>query len=124
MRLEGERALLRIHLSNFLKWRGRPLYEALAERASRERLAGATVLAGTSGYFGNGPILGDHPGALAVERPVIVEIVDDPDALERFLDGAEGMLRGRPAIVTLERARVVRYGDAGRAPGRPGEDAR
>ena len=113
MKLEGERALLRIHLSNYLKRRGRPLYEEIAERARREHLAGATVFAGTSGFFGNGPILGDHPGALAVERPVIVELVDDPDALERFLDGVEELLRGQPAIVTLERARVVRYGGKG-----------
>lgn len=121
MKLEGERALLRIHLSNFLKRRGRPLYEEIVERARRENLAGATVLAGTSGYFGGGPILGDHPEALAVERPVIVEIVDDSAALDRFLDGVEPLLRDQPAIVTLERARVLRYG------GRdvePGKDAR
>lgn len=122
MKLEGERALLRIHLSNFLKRRGRPLYEEIVERARREHVAGATVLAGTAGYFGTGPVLGDHPGALAFERPVIVELVDDADVLERFLDGTEELLRGQPAIVTLERARVVRYGrsnrrDGGDAPG-------
>jgi len=110
MKLEGERTLLRLHLSNFLKRRGRPLYEEIVETARRERLAGATVLAGTSGYLGNGPILGDHPGALAVERPVIVEIVDDPVALDRFLDGVEALLRGQPVMITMERARVARYG--------------
>jgi PII-like signaling protein len=123
MKLEGERALLRIHLSNFLKRRGRPLYEEIAERARREHLAGATVLAGTSGYFGMGPILGDHPGALAVERPVIVEMVDDLDALERFLDGIEELLRRQPAIVTLERARVARDRGPTRAQGGAEEDA-
>jgi PII-like signaling protein len=110
MKLEGERTLLRLHMSNFLKRRGRPLYEEIVETARRERLAGATVLAGTSGYFGSGPILGDHPGALAVERPVIVEIVDDSAALERFLDGVEALLRGQPVMITMERARVARYG--------------
>ena len=119
MKLEGERALLRIHLSNFLKRRGRPLYEEIVETARRERLAGATVLAGTSGYFGSGPMLGDHPQALAVERPVIVEIVDDFVALERFLDGVEALLRDEPAIVTMERARVTRYGTG---PGPEGDE--
>jgi uncharacterized protein len=109
----GELALLRIHLSNFLKRRGRPIYEELVERARREHLSGATVLAGTSGYFGAGPILGDHPGAMAVERPVIVEIVDRPEALENFLEGVEPLLLGQPAIVTLERARVVLGGGSG-----------
>ena len=109
MKLEGERALLRIHLSNFLKRRGRPLYEEIVERARRDHLAGATVLAGAAGYFGGGPILGDHPGALAVERPVIVEIVDDPEKLDQFLATVAPMLRDHPVVVTLERARVVRY---------------
>jgi hypothetical protein len=45
------------------------------------------------------------------------------DALERFLDGIEELLRRQPAIVTLERARVARYGGPTRAMGGAEEDA-
>ncbi|MGE5177892.1 MAG: DUF190 domain-containing protein [Bacteroidota bacterium] len=120
MKLEGEQALLRIHLSNLLKRHGAPLYEAIVEKARRDHLAGATVLAGMSGFVGRGPILGGHPMAVTAERPVVVELVDRPDLLERFLADAASMLHGQPVIVTLERARVVRY----RGGEDPGADSR
>jgi PII-like signaling protein len=113
MKLEGEQILLRLHLSNFEKWRGGPLYEALVDRARREHLAGATVLAGFHGYVERGRILGDHPNAVQVERPMIVEIVDREETLERFLTGIEPMLTGHAVRFTLERARVVHYRGGG-----------
>ena len=109
MRLEGEQVLLRMHLSNFAKWHAGPLYEALVAKAQREQLSGATVLAGFYGFIGTGPVLGLHPHALQVERPVVVEIVDREDALQRFLAQVEPMLVGHQVMVTLERAHVVHY---------------
>ena len=109
MHLEGEHVLLRIHLSNFAKWHMGPLYEALVTKARHEHLAGATVLSGFQGYVDRGPILGDHPHALLVERPVILEIVDEDEKLQRFLETVAPMLAGQRVLVTLERAQVVQY---------------
>jgi len=109
MKLEGEQVLLRIHLSNFVRWHGRPLYEALVEKARKEHLSGATVLSGMTGYFGEGPLLGEHPFAVRFERPIVIEIVDSQEAIDRFLDGAASMLEDHPVLVTLERAHVVHY---------------
>ncbi|MGH7742519.1 MAG: DUF190 domain-containing protein, partial [Candidatus Eiseniibacteriota bacterium] len=94
MRLEGEQCLLRMHLSNFARWHTGPLYEALVGRARKENLAGATVLSGVYGYVERGRILGEHPNALQVERPVVVEFVDQEDVLRRFRAQAEPMLMG------------------------------
>lgn len=110
MSLAGERTLLRVHLSNFARWHATPLYQALVERARREHLAGATVLQGFAGYVGTGPLLGDHPHALQVERPVVLEFVDEEEKLERFLDTVAPMLADRTALITLERAHVVARG--------------
>jgi PII-like signaling protein len=109
VKLEGEQALLRLHLSNFDKWHTGPLYEALVARARTEHLAGATVLSGIHGYVEHGRVLGEHRAALQQERPVVVEIVDAPDALERFLETIAPMLAGHAVRVTLERAHVVHY---------------
>jgi uncharacterized protein len=117
VKLEGEQSLLRIHLSNFVKWRTRPLYEVLVDKARREHLAGATVLSGIAGFLGGGPLLGQHPRALQVERPVILEFVDQEPALTRFMELVEPMLAGHPVMVTLERAHVVHY----RGGDRPGK---
>ena len=113
MKLEGEQVLLRIHLSNFVRWHGRPLYEALVEKARREHLAGATVLTGMAGYLGKGPLLGEQPFALQVERPVVLEIVDRAESIDQFLDRAAPMLEDHPVLVTLERAHVVHYRGGG-----------
>ena len=109
MKLEGDQALLRVHMSNFARWHTGPLYEALVGRARHEHLAGATVLFGIHGYVERGRILGEHPNALQVERPVVLEIVDREDDLQRFLAVGEPMLAGHPVLVTLERAHVVHY---------------
>lgn len=109
MKLEGEQVLLRMHLSNFTKWHTGPLYEALVGRARKEHLAGATVLSGVYGYVARGRFLGERLQALQVERPVVVEIVDQEEALQRFLAAVEPMLKGHAVLVTLERAQVVHY---------------
>lgn len=116
MKLEGEQALLRLHLSNFDKWHTGPLYEAIVGKARQQHLAGATVLSGIYGYVEHGRILGDHSPALQVERPVVIEIVDAEENLERFLAAIEPMITGHAVRVTMERAHVARYrgGGAGR----------
>jgi len=109
VKLEGEQVLLRIHLSNFARWRLGPLYEALVARARKDQLAGATVLSGAYGYVAGGRLLGEHPNALQVERPVVVEIVDGDEALCAYLEAVRPLLDGQHALVTLERAHVVHY---------------
>jgi hypothetical protein len=109
VKLEGDQVLLRMHMSNFVKWHTGPLYEALVGKARKEHLAGATVLSGMFGYVDRGHILGEHPNALQVERPVVVEIVDEEEKLQRFLETVEPMITGHHVLVTLERAHVVHY---------------
>ena len=109
MKLEGEQALLRMHMSNLVKWHAGPLYQSLAVEARRRHLAGATVLSGVYGYADRGRLLGEHPNALQAERPVVLEIVDEEDKLLAFLEAAEPMLAGHHVLATLERAHVVHY---------------
>ncbi len=114
MKLEGDQVLLRLHLSNFARWHTSPLYEALVGRARKEHLAGATVLTGVYGYVDRGRILGEHVHGLQVEHPVVLEIVDSEENLQRFLAAVEPMLAGHAVRVTLERARVVHYRGGGK----------
>jgi len=109
VKLEGDQVLLRLHLSNLDKWHAGPLYEALVATARKEHLSGATVLWGVYGYVEHGRILGEHAKGFQVERPVVVEIVDAEEALQRFLATIAPMLAGHAVRVTLERAHVVHY---------------
>jgi PII-like signaling protein len=113
MRFEGERALLRVFLDTFQKWHHRPVYEAIVEKARAEGLAGATVLAGLEGFGQSGRLLVESPWRVSNDREVVVEVVDTVDRIEAFLAGIEPLLAD--AVVTLERAVVVRYRPDGEA---------
>lgn len=117
MRLEGEQILLRVYLRNTDKqgWFSPPTAEALAQRARREGLAGATVLRGIFGLDVTGKLLESRAWSLVDHVPIIVEIVDGAQAIGRFLSVVEQTVP--EGMATLERAHVIlyRHGEAGAA---------
>ncbi|MGH7169623.1 MAG: DUF190 domain-containing protein, partial [Gemmataceae bacterium] len=106
MRLEGEQTLLRIYLRNTDKqgWFAPPVAESLVQRARRDGLAGATVLRGVLGLDITGRLLESSPWSLVDHVPVLVEIVDAPQAVGRFLAVVEQTVP--EGLATLERAHV------------------
>jgi uncharacterized protein len=109
-RLAGEVELLRIFLGESDRVGGHPAFEALLHAAHAAGLAGATLLRGSLG-FGAGSVLHrPHPFRLSGELPMVLEIVDEAERVERFVRELEGVLGGG-GLVTLERVVVVRAGD-------------
>jgi PII-like signaling protein len=106
-RLEGERVLLRIFLDRYLKWKHVPVHVRIIELAHQRGLAGATMLEGVEGFGQNGRILRERTWTLSNNLEVIIEIIDAGEKLRAFVDEIEPMLSD--AIVTFERANVVRY---------------
>jgi PII-like signaling protein len=109
MRLEGEQTLLRVYLSNTDRrgWFSRPTVEALVQRAQTAGLAGATVLQGFFGLDGTGRLLEPRFWSFVERVPVIVEVVDSPRAVGRFLADVEAVVR--EGLATLERGHVLLY---------------
>jgi PII-like signaling protein len=109
MKLEGEQTLLRVHLRNTDKqgWFSPPAAEALVRRARHDGLAGATVLRGFFGLDVTGKLLESHLWSLAEHVPIIVEIVDAPRAIGRFLSAVGQIVH--EGLATLERAHVILY---------------
>lgn len=109
MKLDGEQTLLRVFLRNTDKdgWFSRPAVDMLVERARSMDLAGATVLRGIGGLDVTGNLLESSKWSLVEHVPVIVEFVDEPRAIGRFLSVvAETVLEG---MATLERGHVLLY---------------
>lgn len=109
MKLEGEQTLLRVYLRNTDKhgWFSPPAVELLVQRARSQDLAGATVLPGFFGLDEDGRLLESSKWSLVDHVPVIVEFVDKPQAIGRFLAVVgEVVLHG---MATLERGRVLLY---------------
>ncbi|HTU19152.1 MAG TPA: DUF190 domain-containing protein [Gemmataceae bacterium] len=113
MRLEGEQTLLRIYLRNTDKqgWFSPPAAESLVQQARREGLAGATVLRGMLGLDIAGRLLESSSWSLVDHVPVIVEMVDAPQAVGRFLTVVEQTVP--EGMATLERAHVILYRHSG-----------
>lgn len=107
MKLEGEGQLLRIFIGENDRWHGKPLYEAIVARAREEGLAGATVLRGLMGYGAKSRIHTAKVLRLSEDLPIVVEIVDRSDRIEKFLPLLDEMVAD--GLVTLERAQVIMY---------------
>ena len=108
MSLPRESELLRIYIGEQDRLDGRPLYERILEEARNRGLAGATVLRGVMGYGANSRQIQTFKiERLSEDLPVVVEIVDTEENLEKFLDTVGPQI---PAgLVTMEKAQVKFY---------------
>ena len=112
---KGERTLMRIHLGESDKWKGKPLYEALVLKAREMGLAGATMVRGLMGYGAASRIHTAKILRLSEDLPVIVEIIDSSDKIAFFLPVIDEMVQ--EGLVTLERVQVILYRHNTPAPG-------
>jgi PII-like signaling protein len=97
--------LLRIHLTESDRFEGKPMSEAIVAKCRENQIAGVTVLRGLEGYGHLGDMHRAH--FLARDRPLVVMIIDAPEAIERFVPVIEGMLdRGLFAVSDVETIRV------------------
>ena len=106
--LDGEQLLARIFIGDADKWHHKPLHHELLERLRREGFAGATVFRGVSG-FGAGSVI--HTASLvdlSGDLPIVIEVVDDQEHMDRLVPILDEMLTGG-ALVTMEKVRVLQY---------------
>jgi len=113
MKIEGEGKLLRIFVGESDRWQGKPLYQAIVERVRQEGLAGATVIRGIEGFGADSRLHTARILRLSEDLPVVVEIVDSAEQIERILPVLDEMVG--EGMVTVERVEVIAY--RGSAPG-------
>lgn len=107
MKLEGEQKLLRIFIGEQDKWEGVPLYEAIVNEARSLGMAGATVIKGALGYGCKAHIHTAKLLELSYDLPLIVEIVDTEDKVNKLLPKLDAMVK--EGLVTMEKVHVVIY---------------
>ena len=105
--LVGERVLMRIHLGERDKWKGRPLYEAIVTLLRERQYAGATVFRGIMGFGPTARLHTDKVLRLSIDLPLVVECVDTEERIDAILPELDEMLDG--GLITLERAKVIMY---------------
>jgi PII-like signaling protein len=110
--LSGEQVMVRIFFGESDRWKHRPLEAALLERLRTEGFAGATVFRGVAGFGANSVIHTTHLLELSADLPVVIEVVDTEEHVERLLPILEEMVDD--GLVTMEKVRVLRYKAASR----------
>jgi uncharacterized protein len=103
-----EAVLLRVFIGESDTHDGHPLYEAIVLKARELGLAGATVLRGPMGYGRSSRLHTAKILRLSDDLPLVIEMVDAAEKVDRFLAAAAPMLGS--GLVTLEKVQVVRYG--------------
>jgi PII-like signaling protein len=107
MKLAENSMLLRIFIGESDKYKGKPLYEVIVQKARELHLAGATVIRGILGYGADSRMHKAKLLDLSEDLPIIIEIVDSQekiDLLIPFLD--ENVTEG---LITLEEVKVIKY---------------
>ncbi len=108
MQLPHDGTLLRIFIGEADKVQGKPLYEWIILQAREQGLAGATVLRGMMGFGANTrKIRTFRFDTLSEDLPIVIEIVDTQDKLEKFLELVEPHIKA--GLVTIEKAQIKFY---------------
>ena len=105
--LSGEQVMVRIFFGESDTWHHQRLETALLERLRREGFAGATVFRGVAGFGANSIIHTTHLLELSADLPVVIEVVDTDEHVQRLLPVLDEMLDD--GLVTMEKVRVLRY---------------
>jgi PII-like signaling protein len=108
MKTDDSALLLRIFIGESDRFGHHPLYEAIVLKAREQGLAGATVLRSPMGFGQSSRVHTANILRLSADLPVVVEIVDSEEAVNRFLPMLQGMVKG--GLITLEDVRILHYG--------------
>jgi PII-like signaling protein len=111
MEIPKDAMLLRIFFGEDDRFEGKPLYEAIVQKAREMHLAGATVLRGPMGFGHSSHLHTAKVLRLSFDLPIIIEIVDTDARINEYLPILDGMMAS--GLVTLEKVQVLQYGTEG-----------
>jgi uncharacterized protein len=104
--------LMTLHFSEHDHHKGKPLYDAIVEKCRELKIAGTTVLRGLEGYAGTSEI--HRPHLLTHDLPIVVDIVDSADNIERLAPVIEEMMdTGLIAVSDIQIQQIRKQGVAG-----------
>ena len=109
MQIPQQALLLRIFIGENDQFNGSPLHEAIVRKAREQHLAGATVLRGPIGFGKSSRLHTTKILRLSEDLPLVIEIVDSEDNINRFLPMLDEMMSS--GLITLEKVQVLKYGD-------------
>ena len=107
MVLPEEGHLLRIYIGESDRHEGKPLYEWIVREARKSGLAGATAIRGIEGFGAHSRVHTAKLLRLSSSLPIVVEIVDTQEKIERFLPLIDEVVK--EGLATLEKIKIKIY---------------
>lgn len=101
-------SLLRFSVNTALRWHGKPLYQAVVERARAGGMTGASVFRVELSYGASERLHDERNDYLSADIPVVIEIVDDPAKVAALFDDL-GAMDGAE-LAAIRPVHVHRYG--------------
>lgn len=111
MKITGEAKLLRIFVGEDDKSGHIPVYEKIVIAARENGLAGATVFKGIMGFGGNSRIHTAKILRLSEDLPLIIEIVDEVEKIEKFIPVVNEIFESSKSggLITIEKVEIIKY---------------
>jgi uncharacterized protein len=111
MNISEKTGILKVYVGESDKINGRVLFEEIVFEARNAGLAGATAFKGIMSFGASHSIHTMKIFALSNDLPVVVEIIDNIDKLDKFAETVNKIMEAskRGGLVTFQELSVVRY---------------
>lgn len=107
MELTDQRGLLlRIYVREDDRHEGKPLYKKIFDLAMERGIAGVTVFRAIMGYGPSKKVRTLSFADLSSNLPILLEIVDTEEKIERFVKEIESLVRH--GLITIQPIRIVK----------------
>jgi uncharacterized protein len=107
-KIQAKAKRLRIYIGESDLWHGKSLSHAIVTKAKELDLAGASVFRGLMGYGANSRIHTANIVELSGDLPVLIEIIDSAEYIEKFFPFLDEMVQ--EGMVTVDDIEVIKYG--------------
>jgi len=107
MQHSGEGKILKIYIGETDKWNHEPLYHVLVKKFKKAGMAGTTVIRGIEGFGLNSRIESAHILQLSSDLPLIIEVVDEAEKIEKILPEVQELVKD--GLITVEDVKVISY---------------
>ena len=104
MRPAQSAKILRMHISESDRYRGKPLHEAIVAKCRELKIAGASVFLGLEGYGETAEMHKAH--FVRSDRPVLITVVDTPENIERLIPAVAELME--TALMAVSDAQMIR----------------
>ena len=111
MKIEGPGKQVRIFIGESDRWHHQPLADAILEMIRAEGLAGATVSRGLAGFGANSRIHTAHVLRLSEDLPIVIDVIDRSDRIEKILPKLDEMVQ--EGLVVVSDVEVLLYRHSG-----------